>query len=265
METLELIPNSHLGEFIDKIYVNYSDNFNFQGIAEPFLHPELFFSFGKQFQIGQNNFSGDASNYSAIIGNRSNSVQVRTYGYHLTAGVIFKPWGIYSTFGIDGKRTINHLLKITNSSQLKKTIGFADLNNVAPEAILDKLESTMKGLVRNCKIKDSFQKSYSIINKMSIEQANLNEVASTVKLSKKTIIEQFNEHLGISPVKFIHVKTIIESLRLLKSNKNVNLTGLAYDLGFYDQSHFIRVFKSCMAMTPSEYVRYLSRVNIVQF
>lgn len=265
MKTLVLSPKCSLGEFIETIYVNYSDDFEHQGIAEPFLNPELFISFGKHFQVGQDSFSAGDPSPAVVIGNRSVAVPVTANGSHYTAGVIFKPWGVYSAFGIAGKLTINQSVRITSSSAFEEFTSVAADRTVAPEIMLEKLESAIRKAVRGRNIKDKFQKTFAIVSSMSMEQANLQEVASKAGLSKRTVIQLFNEQLGLSPMRYIQVKTIIEALRILRSTAKVNLTGLALDLGFYDQSHFIRVFKSCMQMTPSQYVRYLARVNPVQF
>lgn len=40
----------------------------------------------------------------------------------------------------------------------------------------------------------------------------------------------------------------------------MNLTEVGYACGFYDQAHFIRVFKEFSAMTPGQYLEQKSRI-----
>ncbi|HEV8539016.1 MAG TPA: AraC family transcriptional regulator, partial [Bacteroidota bacterium] len=40
-----------------------------------------------------------------------------------------------------------------------------------------------------------------------------------------------------------------------------NLTGVAYDCGYYDQSHFIREFKDFAGITPTKYLSETRTLN----
>ncbi len=264
LETVALHPDGRLAEFVDKFFVNYADSFSFEGFAEPFLNTEVFFSFGEHFRIGQATFTANSQN-AAIIGNRITSVPVSSFGYHYTAGVILKPWGLRSAYGVDGKRSINQLLSIAMAPALKKHTNFRAFKHDTPEVMLEMLVSAMKKMTANRHVKDSFHKIFDIVNSTSMQQADMHDVASQTGLSHKTVIQLFNEHIGIPPLKYIHTKTIIESLKHLKAAENTSLTDLALTLGFYDQSHFIRVFKSCMGMTPTRFIQLHTRVNSVQF
>jgi AraC-like DNA-binding protein len=59
--------------------------------------------------------------------------------------------------------------------------------------------------------------------------------------------------IGISPHKFYTLKCICETIKVLQNNPTVKLTELAYNQGFYDQAHFIRVFKEHTRLTPKEF------------
>ena len=41
--------------------------------------------------------------------------------------------------------------------------------------------------------------------------------------------------------------------------EEMSLTEIAYDCGFADQSHFIRVFKNTVGVTPFSFRKYLSQ------
>jgi AraC-like DNA-binding protein len=45
------------------------------------------------------------------------------------------------------------------------------------------------------------------------------------------------------------------------TKKNESLTSIAYGCGYFDQSHFIKEFKSFTGLTPSAYLKSVSPVN----
>ena len=92
-------PKSDLEEFVDCFYFNVSDEFSYTGFAHPTPNQELFFNLGDSFEI-QNAFGKMTSQRSWISGLQSKPLTVRASGRHITAGVIFKPWGLYSAFGL---------------------------------------------------------------------------------------------------------------------------------------------------------------------
>jgi len=60
------------------------------------------------------------------------------------------------------------------------------------------------------------------------------------------------EWLGMNTETFLLYKKYLESLQLLH-NPNLSLTQIGLEAGYYDQSHFIREFKSFTSLTPKEY------------
>ncbi len=64
----------------------------------------------------------------------------------------------------------------------------------------------------------------------------------------------FKTWLGLSPSESISLMQFTEAVRSLH-NENHSLTKAALQLGYYDQSHFIRLFKQFAQMTPGQYLR----------
>jgi AraC-like DNA-binding protein len=57
---------------------------------------------------------------------------------------------------------------------------------------------------------------------------------------------------------------LVRHLRAVNAINNAdinNLTSIAYEFGYFDQSHFIRDFKNFSGITPSEYIREQHPVN----
>ncbi|SDH11869.1 AraC-type DNA-binding protein [Dyadobacter soli] len=89
---------------------------------------------------------------------------------------------------------------------------------------------------------------------------NISRVADNYGVSTRYLHKLVYQHTGLSPKSFDKIQRFKTSLKLIGENK-LPLTSIAYDAGYFDQSHFIRDFKSFTGLTPSAYLNNLSAVN----
>ena len=69
-------------------------------------------------------------------------------------------------------------------------------------------------------------------------------------LSERQLEKRFNQTVGISPQLYIRIKRVNEAFKLMDTGKYERLVDIAYELNFYDQSHFIRDIKAFSGLTP---------------
>jgi AraC-like DNA-binding protein len=88
---------------------------------------------------------------------------------------------------------------------------------------------------------------------------SLNELAALTRLSKAYVIRSFRRAVGMPPYEWLLQLRIEEARERLKQGGSIS--ELAVELGFADQSHFHRRFKSVTGMTPAAYAQghYRSR------
>ena len=67
----------------------------------------------------------------------------------------------------------------------------------------------------------------------------------------------FNDWVGLSPAYSLRLSQFTDSLTLLQ-NESIRLTEVAIESGFYDQAHFIRVFKEFTDITPGKYRKVMT-------
>lgn len=72
----------------------------------------------------------------------------------------------------------------------------------------------------------------------------------------------FNKYVGISASTYCTLNRFHNSLNLLLRNDYVKLSDLAYDNGYFDQMHFIKVFKRFTGETPKKFL--LQKNSILQ-
>jgi AraC-like DNA-binding protein len=81
---------------------------------------------------------------------------------------------------------------------------------------------------------------------------NIETIASRYGISSRYLQKLFLQYTGLTPKLYSKIHRFQHSLRLV-TKKETPLTSIAYDCGYFDQSHFIREFKSFTGLTPSGY------------
>lgn len=81
------------------------------------------------------------------------------------------------------------------------------------------------------------------------------ELAGISCLSPSQFRRRFNEEVGMSPKEYSKVIRTKYITALLRNTSEINLTRLTYELGYFDQSHFIRDFKSVTGYSPGQFMK----------
>lgn len=81
------------------------------------------------------------------------------------------------------------------------------------------------------------------------EHINLQDIAAYAHLSRYHLVRQFSKKYGLSPFQYLRNLRIEEAKKLFPGT--ASLTQIANEVGFFDQSHFIRTFKKIEGAPPS--------------
>jgi AraC-like DNA-binding protein len=80
------------------------------------------------------------------------------------------------------------------------------------------------------------------------------EVAKYLGLSQRRFIQVFKAEVGITPKLFSRIQRFQHTRTFTQHNPSINWADLAVDLGYYDQSHFIREFLEFSGLSPTDYI-----------
>lgn len=81
---------------------------------------------------------------------------------------------------------------------------------------------------------------------------NVENLASQICLSTRQFERRFKEHCGFPPKLYTRIIRFQHALTAY-GNKNLSLTDIGYECGYYDQSHFIREFREFSGYHPRQY------------
>ncbi|MBN1821021.1 MAG: helix-turn-helix transcriptional regulator [Prolixibacteraceae bacterium] len=93
-------------------------------------------------------------------------------------------------------------------------------------------------------------------------QTNAKYLSDCLYTSPKTLERKFAKYLGKTTKQIIKLIRFQEILQDLSVNKNVSLTEYAYRNGYFDQSHFIKDFKTYSGYTPKDFLVKYPDFNI---
>lgn len=91
------------------------------------------------------------------------------------------------------------------------------------------------------------------------QKLSIETLAADIFVSKYHLIRKFKSSIGMTPHQFCIQNRIRKSQRMLEEEKAVS--GIAAEMGFYDQSHYDRAFRRIVGISPSEYVRSKRRME----
>lgn len=102
----------------------------------------------------------------------------------------------------------------------------------------------------------NFQYSISRVQKLMsyncLHNLTVKKLSTEICLSDRQLRRFSHDWLGMNTEEFILYKKYLNSLNLLHNSKQT-LTEIGLEAGYYDQSHFIREFKSYTDLTPKQY------------
>jgi AraC-like DNA-binding protein len=258
MNYREITPSDRLKPFIKCFYIFHSDaEMEFEDVVFPSGFTEIVFN------LGQGSWASAVEGVYKITpqielwGQVTKPMQVKSKGKHLILGVRFFPHsagyflrediGQFNNVVWDLSDVLGSSVKILHAKLLETNdlIGRIELIEMF---LLKKLSVDKKVNIRMEEIGQllrSIKTNYTE-NKVSI-------VASQHGISSRYLHKLVYQYTGLSPKSLNKINRFQLSLKLI-TKKEESLTSIAYECGYFDQSHFIRDFKSFTGVTPSDYL-----------
>lgn len=198
-------------------------------------------------------------NYSRIFGILKGKFSRPIKDKGKVFGIKFKPGGFYPFIKKNVSGLTNKIVNITdffdiNSKSLEESI----LLQEEDENMIKAAENFLFNIIPE---KDENVLLINNIFKQIISNGKITKVedlVNKININKRTLQRLFNQYVGVTPKWVIKRYRLHEAVERLASKKKIDWVKFALSLGYFDQAHFIKDFKSIIRITPSEYERKIN-------
>jgi AraC-like DNA-binding protein len=83
----------------------------------------------------------------------------------------------------------------------------------------------------------------------------IRDVYEKLHMTEKTFERRFDQIVGVSAKTFSSICRFRASMEKIRTGEYTNLSDIAFDMGFADQSHFIRSFKRFTGESPGRFLK----------
>lgn len=186
-----------------------------------------------------------------LYGQTITPTDLKINGKFKTVGICFYPYALKSIFGFHASELTDNCMDLTLlMKRLKEPLLNARTSRDQIEIFSSSIGQQIKS--KNYEVDRAVEYALTQIIKSKGSVA-LKDLQDEMKLSERGFQRRFDQQVGISPKLFSRVCRFQASLDQLKNNRYVNLSDVAFDNGYADQSHFIRSFKEFAGFSPYQF------------
>ncbi|HPS13730.1 MAG TPA: helix-turn-helix domain-containing protein [Prolixibacteraceae bacterium] len=258
-------PGGFLSQYINHYWVMEIDasEGNIRERIIPKGSVELMFHYKKPFVVTHSDNHTTIQPTSILSGISNSYSDVSTRGNSGVIAVSFNAWSACCFFGFPLSKVENDSVHLCDvfSNEIKfveEQIGEAK-NLETRIAIIEKflyarftpVPTNDYRLIRECILQ--------IKSNEEIQHAH--HLSENFDISPRKLERKFSAYVGISPKQFIRIERFKKTILAMSTSEITSLTGCAYDNGYFDQSNFIKEFKTFTGYTPSEYREQLANCS----
>jgi len=220
---------------------------------------------GIMFQEGQNPMFVNSTNNLATVVLYGQTVQpmvVSTKGTYRIVVAVLQPDALEYLFGIPANHLTDTCLDLSLLN-VGKDFSLAErmLNAGTEEKRVQIMEDFIFKLILEKKPqpRTEIRRAISLIHEANGNK-KITDIARELRISERTLMRQFELRVGVAPKVYSSIWKFQSAVERLQQGNFDSLSGLAYELGYADQSHFNRWFKLFTVETP---VQHLNNVGVV--
>ncbi|MCO6357080.1 helix-turn-helix domain-containing protein [Roseivirga pacifica] len=164
--------------------------------------------------------------------------------YPVYLGLVFK---------IKPRDILNTFTRLNDLIDLEKADLPTDVDNLSTPQLVGRMQRFIHSQLNENPIREDVELIYNKIVEAKAYNLSVSELAYWMGYSERHISNIFQEHVGLSPKRFIQLTRFNQSLKLIDDLESFpKLSDIAYEMGYHDHAHFIRDFKQFCGKTPRE-------------
>lgn len=207
------------------------------------LHTRL-----KSKKSGEKNFNHVTS--CTLMGAQITPFKLLVEESHKTVSIIFQPGGLNRFLNIpiseifDNGYSAREVIGMEIEELLDKshdTISLNELDSIVQSYFLRKLSQ----------IKEPLPIDFALQYLLTNYNTNIDRIAKMACMSARNFERKCKERLGMPAKMYARIARFHKAYKMLESRPIISWTDLTYEVGYYDQTHFIKDFKEFAKLTPT--------------
>jgi AraC-like DNA-binding protein len=194
------------------------------------------------------------------VGAMTTALVVEGVGPRLFIGVRFRPGSAMAALGVpaaeltDDRVALDALIE--NSESELAALQSAESNEARFAAVVELVRRRLRG---SAAVPRSVR---AAVHRILGARGDLRiaALASDVGITRQQLAKQFAAHVGVAPKMLARIARTQAALARADAARasyprNVDWSAIAYELGYYDQPHFIDEFREITGRTPTEWAK----------
>lgn len=215
---------------------------------------ELIIHYGDLYQQFQEDGSSFVQPRSFVFGQLSNTLEIAPTGKTGIIAARFHPDGFIPLATIPLATMENRAVPLpelfgAEGDFLEKTV----LAAPTQAERIQHIETFLLARLNRLEVLDRIVKSSIAILISQAGQVKVEEMAEKLNINRRKLERKFSANVGLSPKQLSKIIRLQAALKQLNQNTELSLTELAYQNGYFDQSHFIKDFKAFTGISPKQF------------
>lgn len=185
-----------------------------------------------------------------LYGQTTYHSEQKAIGNFRNIGVYLQPTALKSIFNIDACDLTNQHISIdclTTEPILEQLVN--------ANSVHDKIEIISRFFLKRIQQVEHHSKKADFATTLLQKGNSLKDIQAEMNLSERSLERLLKQYVGISPKAYSRIIRFQSALHILRQNDFSNLTDLAYQNDYFDQSHYIREFKAFTGTNPKQFIR----------
>ena len=194
-----------------------------------------------------------------VIGTTLEASEADFLHHHRYFGIRFIPGVVPEFFGLTAAELIDKKYNLLDLLPHAKDT-FEQV--VSSNNFLQQID-LMNTFLKKFRVQKTSRLSMQVLAKIFQHNGNvrIKDLEAYTGYSIRTLQRQFRQDTGLTPKSFSRVVRCQSAVYEINHREELAFSGLAFELGFSDQPHFLREFKKLVSTTPLKYQQSLKQSN----
>ncbi|WCL50624.1 AraC family transcriptional regulator [Leptospira sp. GIMC2001] len=191
-----------------------------------------------------------------VLGQTIEPFFIEPTGYVDTFSIRFYPYGFAHLVKTQLKTLANKETPIDFlfPKDMANELEYSIINAKNTEQRIEIFENFLRSLITKPLEIDALVKSTLDTIIESIGSQSINGILDEKISLRRKLERKFTKYIGVSPKQLGRLIRFQAALKLLLSGESENLTDIAHQFEYYDQSHFIKDFKDFTGISPKNFL-----------